>query len=74
MEGKMYKECEDCEEPISEGRLRAFARRKETVSTCISCQEDREASGRFKTHRMDIQAVTRCGGEVEELQQTIVRG
>lgn len=70
----MYKECEDCEEPINPKRLEAFKKRGDVATTCIECQEDREKSGRHPLHRMDVQAVTRCGGEVEELQQTIVRG
>ena len=63
------RECEDCGIIINPKRVAA----RPEVTTCILCQEEREASGRFVPHRMDIQAKLKCG-EVDALETTLHRG
>jgi len=62
-------ECVECEESIDERRLKALPNTK----VCVSCQQNRERNGRFQLHVMDVQAKSRCG-EVDTLEQTLVRG
>lgn len=63
------KECKDCGEEIEEGRVKALP----FVETCVHCQRTRESSGKFKRHVMSSKTTYKTGGEIEEIEDTIVR-
>jgi hypothetical protein len=43
------------------------------VQTCIHCQSQLEAQGKFKKHVMTSKTTYKTGGEIEEIEDTIVR-
>jgi hypothetical protein len=64
------KECRDCGEEIESGRAKALP----YVETCVHCQKKREAEGRYRKHMMKSQVTYAVGGEIETIEDSIVRG
>jgi hypothetical protein len=62
--------CELCEEEIEPKRVAAFNGK---VKFCIYCQQEREKSGEFRRHSMTTKTEFAVGGEIEALEDTIVR-
>lgn len=63
------RDCEECGDPIGAGRLKALPNTK----ICIECATEREASGKFKKHIMDIQSEVSGTGEHEGEILTLIR-
>lgn len=66
----MERFCNECEEPISIGRLLAIP----TVGLCIGCQELIEKNGDHQRHRIAIVATAKAFGDIENVDQIIMRG
>jgi hypothetical protein len=62
--------CAECGDPIGAGRLKALPQAK----ICISCATERESSGRFKKHSMNITSEVSHAGEHEMEHYTLIRG
>ena len=61
--------CKSCDTEIEAKRLLAQPK----AVLCLGCANEAERSGRFVRHRMEVQPVVKCG-DIDEIQQTIVRG
>lgn len=68
MTNNTIKLCEECDEPISQARLRVAPQSK----LCIECAEALEKNGKFQRHKME-HTVRFKGEEVEEMTSHIVR-
>jgi hypothetical protein len=65
----MARDCANCEQPISEQRLKALPH----TTLCVSCQREQERAGKFVRHKIDVQQVIESWENVGVVQ-TLVRG